>query len=106
MFRGVVKRIIHKSWSSRKRDSKIFCGVYVEQNQSIVSTQNHLRVVEMGSKNYNDAVRLKQTAFQIAAQLPTEQDEALKILELARQLVLWKIALNSAAPVLHLISGS
>jgi uncharacterized Rossmann fold enzyme len=52
--------------------------------------------------NNVDCVRLKRYALQIVAQLPDSREEAMKVLEYARELIDWE-AENDPAPVLQLI---
>ena len=51
----------------------------------------------------NDESRLKRYALQIAAQLPDGREEALRVLEYAKQLVEWEDEVLDASPVLQLI---
>jgi len=49
-----------------------------------------------------DASRLKRYALQVVAQLPDNRDEAMRVLEYARELVDWE-AEHDPKPVLQLI---
>jgi hypothetical protein len=52
--------------------------------------------------NGGECLRLKRYALQIVAQLPDGQEEAMKVLEYARELIDWE-AEHDPAPVLQLI---
>ena len=43
----------------------------------------------MAEKNAGEALRLKRYAVQIATQLPENREEALRVLEFAREIVEW-----------------
>ncbi len=46
-----------------------------------------------------DEVKLRRFAFQIALQLPENKQQALAVLDFARQLVLWENALGVAGSI-------
>jgi len=50
----------------------------------------------------HDEARLKRNAIQIATQLPENREEAMRVLELARELVDWEDA-EPTMPILALV---
>lgn len=56
----------------------------------------------MADKAHDEATRLKRYAIQIAAQLPEDREEALRVLQFARELVDWGMP-EPAAKSLHLV---
>jgi hypothetical protein len=95
-LRGSVKRYYPQNVGSRDCDRIICWG------RGVIKWGWNVSMGRQMCDSGGECLRLKRYALQLVAQLPDSRDEAMKVLEYARELIDWE-AENDPAPVLQLI---